>query len=622
MRQLILEAPRRRIDASTLVIVAAMGLIFGHDATADITERASISSAGVQGNGISGRLSQPVLDTSGDIVAFDSEATTLVPVDVNGMLVDVFVRDRLAGTTVLASVSSAGVQGNNDSAFQSLSGDGRFVAFHSTATNLVAGDTNNAMDVFVHNLQTGATERVSVSSGGAQALGFSFFPSVSGDGRFVAFLSEATNLVPGDTNGTRDVFVRDRLMGTTERISLASDGTPSNNDCGPPDISPDGRFVAFASFATNLAPNDMNGSFDVFIRDRDSSTTERVSVDNSGNEGDGPSGGPVVSADGRFVAFDSNATNLVPNDTNVTKDIFVRDRGTGMTERVNVSNSGQEADSQSGFSLRGGSTTAQMTDDGRFVVYDSSASNLVPGDTNQEQDVFVRDRLSGTTERVSVSSNGIQSADGSTDTAISADGLVVAFISQAWNLVPGDTNRCGRFQTIGQCPDVFTHTRIPCQEGSVNAGAGPVTDVLRVNGATRFVSIAVGARIDVTLDAALAGPDPARYVLWRWLGLPAAPSEISALGERVGCTVNPTPLHAGSTPQPFRCLRGQGMPAVVCRGVSGIAGAPPTAPFAIARPGGFPMAGIFTFQGLLEDDGSAASGVRFSVTNAVITDVR
>src|SRR5262249_363073 len=148
--------------------------------------------------------------------------------------------------------------------YPSVSGDGRFVAFHSNATNLVAGDTNSLMDVFVHDLQTGATERVSVSSGGAQGTIGSYYPSVSGDGRYVAFISDAPNLVPNDVNGTRDVFVRDRLAGTTERVSLASNGTPSNSDCAPPAISPDGRYVVFGSFASNLVPGDTNVAFDVF----------------------------------------------------------------------------------------------------------------------------------------------------------------------------------------------------------------------------------------------------------------------------------------------------------------------------------------------------------------------
>ncbi len=619
---------RRRIPSAgrflaVATCLAAATAIAGPSARAGITQRASVASDGTQGNGISGRVSHPVLDASGTIVAFDSEATTLVSADANGTVVDVFVRDLVSGTTVLASVDSAGVQGNSSSSGPSLSGDGRLVAFASNASNLVPGDTNSAMDVFVHDLVTGVTERVSVSSAGAQGSGPSFFASVSGDGRFVAFGSDAQDLVPGDTNGTRDVFVRDRLLGTTERVSLATDGTPSNSDCAQPAITPDGRFVAFPSFATNLVPGDLNGAFDVFIRDRDLGVTERVSVDGAGMEGNGPSAGASVSDDGRFVAFYSDATNLVPGDNNSNRDMFVRDRMTGTTERVNVSSAGVEADTQSGFSIRGGPTVPRLSADGRYVSFDSSARNLVPGDTNGAQDVFVRDRVLGTTVRVSVNSASEQGTDGSTDTAISADGQIVTFVSKAWNLVAGDTNRCGSFQTVGQCPDVFVNDRVPCAAGTVNAGAGPVTAVLSVDGATgTVVAVPIGRAVEIRLAAAPAGPDPARYAIWVWPGFPAIPREFSAHGERLGCTLCPTPLELGFAPQPFRCLRGLGMPATVCRRVREVAGAPASAPWAITRAGGFARQRVLTIQGVPEDPGSAAGGVGFSVTNGVVIEIR
>jgi Tol biopolymer transport system component len=590
-------------------------------AFAQITERVSVSTAGAEGDGISGRTSAPAVDASGLVVAFDSEATTLVAGDTN-LAFDVFVHDRRTGTTLRVSVDGSGVQGNGASTYPSVSGDGRFVAFHSTATNLVSGDTNSAMDVFLHDLQTGATERVSVSSAGTQGAGASFYPSVSGDGRYVAFLSDAANLVANDTNGTRDVFIRDRVAGTTERVSLASNGTPSNSDCAPPAISPDGRYVVFASFASNLAAGDTNTSFDVFLRDRVAGTTERVSVDSAGAEGNGASTGGALSADGRYVAFESDATNLVASDTNGVRDMFVRDRVAATTERVNVGAGGVQADSQSGFSIGGRSTIPVISADGRFVAFDSSGRNLVAGDTNMVQDVFVRDRLAGTTYRASVDSSGVQGIDGSTDPAISADGLTVAFISKAWNLVPGDTNRCGGFQTPGQCVDVFVNSRFACGPGTVNAGAGAVADVLRVNGFARVASVALGARIDVTLGAAPAGPNPARYALWIWPGLPSSPTEIMAHGQRVGCTVDPSPLRRGARPQPVLCLVTPTLPTALCQGVGGVSGAPLVAPWMLSRPTGLSHAATFTLQGLLEDAGTAAPAVGFSVTNAVILEVR
>src|SRR4051794_1659284 len=241
----------------------------------------------------------------------------------------------------------------------------------------------------------GSTERVSVGPGGRQADGDSFFPSISADGRFVAFYSYATNLVPGDTNGQLDGFVRDRLKGTTERVSVGPGGRQGDGPSSLPSISGDGRFVTFRSGATNLVSGDTNGRTDVFVRDRLKGTTERVSVSSSGAQGDDDSDWASISSDGRFVAFMSAATNLVKGDTNracdeegtCSPDVFVRDRLKGTTERVSVSSSGKQTSSGS-FSY-----FPSISGDGRFVAFGSDATNLVPGDTNREGDIFVRDRV-------------------------------------------------------------------------------------------------------------------------------------------------------------------------------------------------------------------------------------
>src|SRR5207249_1268748 len=210
-----------------------------------------------------------------------------------------------------------------------LSADGRFVAFGSDATNLVAGDTNGTTDVFVHDRQTGTTERVSVASGGGtqgngKSGGFFAFPALSADGRFVAFQSDATNLVAGDTNGTTDVFVHDRQTATTERVSV-------NGFSAGPALSADGRFVAFHSTGSNLVAGDTNGATDVFVHDRQTGTTERVSGASDGTQGNDASAGPALSADGRLVAFHSSATNLVAGDANRAYDVFVHDRAVSTT---------------------------------------------------------------------------------------------------------------------------------------------------------------------------------------------------------------------------------------------------------------------------------------------------
>jgi Tol biopolymer transport system component len=207
-------------------------------------------------------------------------------------------------------VHSNGAQGNDDSHFAAISADGRYVAFHSDASNLVAGDTNNARDIFVRDRQMGTTERVSVHSNGAQGNDWSFDPAISDDGRYVAFESRASNLAPGYTNGTVDIFVRDRLMGTTERVSVDSNGTQANYDSYSPDISGDGRYVAFQSLASNLVSGDTNGVSDVFVRDRGSTPTPTSTTSPTPTPSPTGSGGPQlmqgdVDCDGDADAVDA-----------------------------------------------------------------------------------------------------------------------------------------------------------------------------------------------------------------------------------------------------------------------------------------------------------------------------
>jgi Tol biopolymer transport system component len=439
---------RRKCCAKRLalwVIVAAAGAVLTSVAFAQpgTTELVSVSSTGEQGNYRSGYEPTSV-SADGRFVAFESYASNLVPEDTNGR-VDVFVRDRLTCTTERVSLSSSGEQGDYRSDWSSISADGRFVAFHSGATNLVPGDTNGWDDIFVRDRLTCTTERVSLSSSGGQGNGGdSGRPFISADGQFVAFESFATNLVPGDTNGWDDIFVRDRLTCTTERVSLSSLGDQGNYWSYWPSVSADGRFVAFHSYSSNLVPDDTNGRDDIFVRDSLLGITERVSVSSGGEQGNGDSGwAERISADGQFVAFQSYASNLVQDDTNGLWDVFVRDRQSDTTELVSVSSSGELGN--------GWSEVPSMSADGRFVAFHSGATNLVPGDTNGCLDVFVRDRQSGITERVSISSSGEQANIGDSGLpSISADGRFVPFVSYASNLVPDDTN---------DAFDVFVHER-------------------------------------------------------------------------------------------------------------------------------------------------------------------
>ena len=416
--------------------------------------RVSVDSAGNQGNAYSGN---PSISADGRFVAFYSEASNLVPGDTNDET-DIFVRDRLTNTITRVSVDSAGNQANRNSSTPSISADGRFVAFESFAFNLVPGDTNSSYDIFVRDTLTNTTTCVSVDSAGNQANidfvrptpvntptrvsfdlaanqlnAYSDNASISADGRFVAFSSDATNLVPGDTNRDEDIFVRDRLTNTTTRVSVDSAGNQANSGSYifTSSISADGRFVAFSSDATNLVPGDTNRERDIFVRDTLTNTTTRVSFDSAGNQGNDGSNTPSISADGRFVPFESYASNLVPGDTNRQRDIFVRDLSTNTTTRVSVDSAGNQKNI--------GSDNPSISADGRFVAFESEDLNTRVGDLLiRDLDIFVRDTLTNTTTNVSVDSAG-NPGEGS-NPSISADGRFVAFDSASSNLVPGDTN--------------------------------------------------------------------------------------------------------------------------------------------------------------------------------------
>jgi Tol biopolymer transport system component len=416
--------------------IAAVVLCAASAAAAQVTERVSVATGGAQ---VHGRSLSPAISADGRTIAFVSEADDLVPGDTNGSR-DVFVRDRIAGTTERVSVASGGAQAGGDSDSPALSADGRYVAFRSFASDLVAGDMNGCADVFVHDRVAGTTVRVSVDSSGLETNGASDLPSLSGDGQWIAFSSSANNLVPGDTNARKDVFVHDMLSGSTARVSVSTSGAQGNSGSDEAVLSADGRCVSFDSDASNLVPGDTNAVEDVFVRDFVAGTTELVSVSTGGIQGNAPTGQSSLSADGRFVSFYSIADNLVPGDTNATGDVFVHDRLTGTTERVSVDGSGAQADH--------GSISGWISGDGRCVAFVSYATNLAPGDTNSVPDIYLRDRALGTTERVSVSTGGAQADLSSTSDMLSADGRWVAFGSDATTLVAGDTNAV---------EDVFVH---------------------------------------------------------------------------------------------------------------------------------------------------------------------
>jgi Tol biopolymer transport system component len=400
------------------------------------TERVSLASDGSET--IGGNSEAPFISADGRFVVFVSESPNLVSPPTGH--IHIFVRDRATLQTTLVSVVSGGEEFDGDSFGARISADGRVVAFYSFAENWIEG-TNHVKDVFVHDRATGETFCVSQRPGGGFANAGSADPSISADGRFVAFWSAATNLVDGDNNEARDVFLHDREITRTYRISVRSGGGQAlGGHSVEPSISGDGRYVAFSSFASNLVDGDDNEILDVFVHDRVLTETVRISESITGTSANDSSNYPSISADGRFVAFASRASNLVVNDTNGKRDIFVYDRLTGDMQRASLSSDGAEPNNKCERPI--------ISPDGRYVVFFSAASNLVPGDDNNVEDVFLHDLWTRQTVRVSVSSNGEQGNGLSRRAAVSRGGLAVAFHSKANNLVPGDGN--------GKA-DVFVH---------------------------------------------------------------------------------------------------------------------------------------------------------------------
>ncbi|MCU1588808.1 MAG: domain protein beta Propeller [Frankiales bacterium] len=384
----------------------------GDTSTVPHTSAGAAKDCCVYGSAVSG---------DGTRVAFQSANSDIAPGGVLGSF-DTYVRDTTTGATTRVSVASDGtpsIGGRqypnifSDVSNLAMSDNGRFVAFTSNASNLVPGDTNDTWDVFVHDMVTGSTERVSVESDGAQKEMGGISPDVSADGRFVTFSSDG-------------LFVHDRATGRTEQVDVSSTGEPANFYGYGPTVSDDGRWVAFQSSASNLVTDPSEAVFAagaaIYLRDRQTQTTIRVSGPAPDTKANGYSWMPDISGDGRFVAYYSAATDLVPQDTNRADDVFVYDRVTRQTRRVSVASDGSQA------SPSGSSHAVSISRDGRFVSFTSSAVNLVSNDTNAASDVFVHDLLLGTTERVSLPTGATAPTGEAGDlSSVSADGGVVAY---------------------------------------------------------------------------------------------------------------------------------------------------------------------------------------------------
>lgn len=337
-------------------------------------------------------------------------------------------------STSIVSVLADGSPANSDSFTPVLSPDGTRVAFESTASNLVPGDTNATQDIFVKDLVTGAIERVSTASDGAQANGQSLHPTFSPDGTRMAFASVASNLAPSDTNAQYDVFVKSLVTGVVSRISTDALGNQTDGTSLAPAFAPDGTTVAFYSYSTNLVPADTNAKSDIFVKSTTTQAIQRVSTDSGSGQANDSSFNPVISPDGTKVAFYSYATNLVAGDTNATADIFVKSLGApGDTTRVSTAAGGTQANAIS--------YNPEFSPDSTKVLFSSAATNLVANDTNASTDVFLKTlAFPGAVVRLSTAADGSQGTGVSDGGQFSGDGTKVAFFSASTNLVSGDTN--------------------------------------------------------------------------------------------------------------------------------------------------------------------------------------
>ncbi len=404
----------------------------------------SLAHAGLYGASGNGESEQPFFSAEGRFLAFTSRAGNLVANDSNGAISDIFIRDLSTGETVLASATPSGGSGDGDSFNPRLNADGRFVVFESDANDLALDDFNFETDIFVRDLATRTTTLVSVNlegTGGGDER--SFGASISADGRYVAFVSEASNLVEGDTNGQADVYVRDMATGVTQLVSATPQGAAGEGSSSNPLLSADGRLVVFESNADDLVANDANGQSDVFVRDLGAGTTALIST-NGVTAGNGASTayGSSISTDGRFVVFESMGDDLVNNDSNHASDVFVRDLDAEITTLVSVN--------RSGVASHGFTAIGPASADGRYVVFMSTANDLTehPGDPSGKFDVFVRDLVTGETTLASVNAACVQASSGPAigDAAndmspkISADGRYVSFVTLADGIVPDDAD--------------------------------------------------------------------------------------------------------------------------------------------------------------------------------------
>lgn len=392
-------------------------------------------SQGPLGQGFNNASDFAALSADGTWLVFQTDAGNSFLSDSNGWA-DLWRQNRTDGTLQRVSLTGGNAATDGASFGAAISADGRHIAFTSLATNMLAADLNGMADIFRRDMETGALLLISANTDGRAGNNVSFGAAISADGARIAFLSAASDLVAADSNGAIDVFLRDLSANTMRLVSSAADGTQGNAGAlNRPALSADGRFVTFDSLASNLVADDSNGRDDVFLKDMQTGAISRVSTSADGTQQNGGVQGsmrPVISADGRYVAFASSATNLVAGDTNNAVDVFRRDMQTGAIERVSVTLGGVQG--------AGDSLDASISADGRFIAFTSLAGNFAADDRPASADIFLKDMQTGTLALLSRNLAGVPGLGESVNAAISADGLRIAFASSVPDLVAGDTN--------------------------------------------------------------------------------------------------------------------------------------------------------------------------------------
>lgn len=409
-----------------------------HNVTLELQSSTVLETISIDNAGNVGDLASNQNDVSGDgrYVVFASRSRTFDKTDMN-VKFDIYLKDRQTNTLTRISLANDGTEGNGDSTMPAISNNGQIVVYQSTTSTFDSHDHNGLNDIYLYEVASKTTKRISTGLN-SDSNGASLNPRVSANGRYIVFESSATNLINSDTNNVSDIFLYDRITDQVKRVSVSNNQIEANGSSSQPDISADGAVIAFQSTASNLVPSDRNNRSDIFVYERNTQQTKRVSIHSNGTEGSSHSFAPSLSTDGHLIAFESFAPNIVTGDRNGL-DIYVHDQRTGLTERINLNNAGQQGN--------GAAKGAAISGDGRYVAYQSTGTNLVPG-SNSFFNVYLYDRQQQDVQRLSEVSLGILGNKNSSRPRISANGQNIVFYSEASNFASNDNNNTH---------DVFLH---------------------------------------------------------------------------------------------------------------------------------------------------------------------